>query len=126
MSTAVWLAVAGGGALGSVLRYGVGLAARALCPGWPWGTWVVNVVGSFLIGVLFAAFILRPVPEWVRVGLITGVLGGFTTFSAFSIESLELARSSGVSAAGLYVVATLLTGLTACALGAWTARSLLA
>lgn len=126
MNTTVWWAVAGGGAAGSVLRYGLGLATRALWPGWPWGTWMVNVAGSFLMGVLFAAFILHPVPEWIRVGLITGALGGFTTFSAFSIETLELARTSGVSAAGMYVVATLAMGLAACAFGVWAARWLLA
>lgn len=122
----LWIAVALGGALGSVGRYGVGLAARALWPGWPWGTLLVNLIGSFVIGLLFAAFLLRPAPEWLRVGLMTGVLGGFTTFSAFSVDTLELLRADGLGGAGLYVVLTLLTGLAACALGMWLARVLLA
>lgn len=122
MSAAVLGAVALGGALGSVARYAVGVGARALAPGWPWGTLVVNVLGSFAIGLLFAWFMERPAPEWVRLGLITGVLGGFTTFSAFSIETLELLRSSGSLAAFAYVFATLATGLAACALGLWAAR----
>ncbi|MGQ0698208.1 MAG: fluoride efflux transporter FluC [Panacagrimonas sp.] len=126
MSVAVWVAVALGGALGSVLRHGVGVAARTMLPGWPWGTWLVNVLGSCAIGMLFASFALRPVPEWVRFGLITGVLGGFTTFSAFSIETLELFRSAGAGAAGVYIFATLVVGLGACALGFWSARLLLA
>lgn len=126
MSATVWIAVALGGALGSVARYGAGLAARQLAPGWPGGTLFVNVLGSFAIGLLFAWFIARPAPEWARLGLITGVLGGFTTFSAFSIETLELLRASGAGAALAYVAVTLLAGLAACALGLWTARLLLA
>lgn len=122
----LWLAVALGGALGSAGRYGLGLAARALWPGWPWGTFLVNVIGSFAIGLLVAGFMLRPAPEWLRLGLITGVLGGFTTFSAFSIEALDLLRSGGTTAAGVYVASTLVLGLAACALGMWLARVLLA
>lgn len=116
------MAVALGGALGSVARYGAGLAARQLVPGWPWGTLFVNVLGSFAIGLLFAWFIARPAPEWVRLGLITGVLGGFTTFSAFSVETLELLRTVGAGSAFAYVALTLAAGLAACALGLWTAR----
>lgn len=120
------LAVALGGAFGSLARYGVQQLARAWVPGWPWGTLLVNVLGSFTIGLLFAWFATRPVADWVRFGLITGVLGGFTTFSAFSIETLELLRSAGFGAAFGYVAASLLTGLAACALGLWTARTMLA
>lgn len=126
MSATVWIAVALGGALGSVARFGAGLAARHLLPGWPWGTLFVNVLGSFAIGLLFAWFLARPAPEWVRVGLITGVLGGFTTFSAFSVETLELLRTAGASSALAYVTLTLAAGLVACAMGLWAARLLLA
>lgn len=117
-------AVAVGGAIGSVARYGCGVASRALGSGWPWGTLMVNVLGSFAIGLLFAWFLERPAPEWLRVGLITGVLGGFTTFSAFSIETLELARTDVALALG-YLAITLLGGLVACVMGLWTARALL-
>lgn len=129
MSPSTWLtvlSVALGGALGSVSRYGIGMAARAFWPGWPLGTFVVNVSGSFAIGVLFGLFLLRPAPEWVRFGLITGVLGGFTTFSAFSFETIEMLRTDGAFAALVYVAATLVLGLGACALGLWVARSMLA
>lgn len=129
MSASAWLtvlSVALGGALGSVARHGVGVAARALWPGWPLGTLVVNVSGSFAIGVLFGLFLLKPAPDWVRFGLITGVLGGFTTFSAFSIETVEMLRVEGAWAASIYVVATLILGFGACALGLWVARSVLA
>ena len=129
MSAAAWatvLSVALGGALGSVARYFAGVAARGYAPGWPWGTLAVNVLGSLAIGALFGLFLLRPAPDWVRFGLITGVLGGFTTFSAFSIETLELLRADGGVAALVYVAATLALGLGACALGLWAAKSLLA
>jgi fluoride exporter len=119
-------AVALGGALGSVARYAVGLALRPASPTWPWGTLTVNVAGSLAIGILFAWFAARPVSDAVRLGLITGVLGGFTTFSAFSIETLELLRSVGPGAAAGYVAVSLITGLGACALGLWAARALLA
>ncbi len=126
MSLAVWLAVAAGGALGSTARFAVGQWARALAPGWPWGTWTVNLLGSFAIGLLIAVFALRPAPEWLRLGLLSGLLGGFTTFSAFSLESVELLRSGGVVDLAGYVLATLVFGLAACALGLWIGRALLA
>lgn len=126
MSLAVWLAVAVGGALGSTARFAVGQSARALYPGWPWGTWTVNVLGSLAIGVLMAWFLARPAPDWVRIGLMTGVLGGFTTFSAFSLDTLELLRTAGVASALAYVAASLVFGLAACALGLWLGRLLLA
>ncbi|WP_420465349.1 fluoride efflux transporter FluC [Panacagrimonas sp.] len=126
MSPAVWLAVAVGGALGSTARLAVMQAARALVPGWPWGTWAVNVLGSLAIGVLMAWFLARPAPDWVRIGLMTGVLGGFTTFSAFSLDTLELLRTAGAASAAAYVAASLLFGLAACALGLWLGRVLLA
>lgn len=120
-------AVALGGALGSVARYALGVALRpASSASWPWGTLTVNVAGSLVIGVLFAWFATRPVSDATRVGLITGVLGGFTTFSAFSIETLELLRAAGPGAAAGYVAVTLVAGLGACALGLWMARTLLA
>lgn len=124
---AVWLSVALGGAIGSVARYGVANLARTLAPGWPWGTLAVNVLGSFAIGVLFAAFALRPsIPEWIRLGLMTGLLGGFTTFSAFSVETLDLLRTGTVLDALGYVCATLALGLAACGLGLWSTRLLFA
>lgn len=126
MSLAAASAVAVGGAIGSLARYGVGLLARTWMPGWPWGTLFVNVLGSFLIGVLFVVLASRPASDLARIGLLTGLLGGFTTFSAFSIESLELLRTAGTTQALLYVATTLLAGLAGCALGLWAGRALLA
>lgn len=121
----VWIAVALGGAVGSVARFGVGLFARALAPGWPWGTLFVNLVGSLLIGVLVGGFGLRPAPDALRLGLVTGVLGGFTTFSAFSMETIEMLRAGDTVSALAYVTASVVLGLAACAIGLWAARAVL-
>jgi CrcB protein len=107
-----WLLVAAGGALGSVLRYGISLLAAAqLGAGFPWGTLAVNVIGSAGIGIAAGL----GVQGEARLLLVTGLLGGFTTFSAFSLETgLLLERGWWLAAA--YVAASLLLGLGAFAL----------
>ena len=119
----VWLAIALGGAGGSLARWQASSWARAAWPLFPWGTLIVNVSGSFLIGFIAAWCVARPVPDWVRLGLITGVLGGYTTFSAFSLDTLELFRGN-MGVALLNVAANLLLSLGACLLGLLAARSL--
>lgn len=121
MSLSALLLVAAGGALGSVLRYLVSLLAVAwFGAGFPWGTLAVNVLGSAAIGVLAGL----GVQGEMRLLLVTGLLGGFTTFSAFSLETGLLAeRHAGLAA--LYVAASLGLGLAAFVLswrlarGAW-------
>lgn len=104
--------VALGGALGSVARYLVSVMGVAwLGAGFPWGTLAVNVLGSAAIGVLGAL----PLPQEARLFLITGCIGGFTTFSAFSLETEILAQRAPWLAAG-YVAASLVLGLGACTL----------
>ncbi len=121
----VWVAVALGGATGSLARYALGLWARVAVPGLPLATLTVNAVGGVLIGVIFAIGAGRPdLPEWLRLGLITGVLGGFTTFSAFSLETLLLWREGQGVLALANVALNLLLSLGGCALGLWLARSL--
>jgi CrcB protein len=121
MSGAGWtslLLVAAGGALGSVLRHLVALLMVAqLGAGFPWGTLTVNVAGSFAIGVLGG---LDVQGEW-RLLLVTGLLGGFTTFSAFSLETGALAARSPWLAAA-YVAASVGLGLAAFAVGWAVAR----
>ena len=101
-----------GGAAGSMLRYLVAVQV-VLWFGthFPWGTLAVNVVGSAAIGVLGAL----PLPQEARLFLITGLLGGFTTFSAFSLETELLLQRSPLLAV-LYVGASLVLGLAACAI----------
>jgi len=102
------LLVAVGGAIGSLLRYYVGLGSlRLMGPGFPWGTLIVNVVGCFIIGV-FAEMIMRRFNASVelRLLLITGFLGGFTTFSAFSLDAITLFERGDVFAGGIYIAAS--------------------
>ena len=100
-------------------RYGVGLAlSRALGAGFPWGTLAVNTLGCLLIGVvLHIAEERGPMPIATRLFVATGFLGGFTTFSAFGLETVLLARGRDVAAAGLNVVANLVLVLAAVWLG---------
>ncbi|WP_117191073.1 fluoride efflux transporter CrcB [Rhizobium terrae] len=109
------LLVAIGGAFGSVCRYLVGLwALRQFGPGFPWGTLAVNVVGSLAIGFLSEMIIRRfdGSPE-MRLLLITGMLGGFTTFSAFSLDFVILLERSSTFAGATYVVASVAISLAA-------------
>lgn len=104
------LLVAAGGALGSVLRYLVGLwTLRSFGPSFPWGTLTVNVTGSFLIGV-FAEVIARRfgASAEMRVFLITGILGGYTTFSAFSLDAITLLERGEPVTALIYVASSVL------------------
>lgn len=103
-----------GGGIGAALRHGVNLAAERIGLAFPIGTLAVNVAGSFLMGVLVAYFALRSgIDQQVRLLLTTGLLGGFTTFSAFSLETGLLAERDGWWAAALYVGASLALGLGA-------------
>lgn len=115
------LLVALGGAIGSVLRWAAVWAVARLprAAGFPWGTLGVNLVGSCAIGfVLALAFERGLVAPALRLFLVTGVLGGFTTFSAFSWEALVLARDGHTLAAAGYVAGSVLGGLAAALLGA--------
>jgi CrcB protein len=107
-----------GGGLGAALRHGVNLvAARALGTGFPYGTLTVNVVGSIVMGLLAAWFAFKSgAPQQWRLFLTTGVLGGFTTFSTFSLDTALLYERDAYFLAALYVlvsVAASLAGLFA-------------
>ncbi|HXH84275.1 MAG TPA: fluoride efflux transporter CrcB [Candidatus Tectomicrobia bacterium] len=120
------LLVALGGALGSLARYLVASAALAwLGPGFPYGTLAVNLVGSFSIGVVQAlAFEGLAVPEGARLFIVTGVLGGLTTYSAFSYETARLAQTGAWTEAAVNVVVTTAGCVLLCALGLSAGRSL--
>jgi CrcB protein len=105
-----WIAVAVGGAMGSVARFWLAGAMTALTgPRFPWGTLLINVFGSFVIG-LVAGITLTPdrvgMHPDVRIFLMTGICGGFTTFSAFSLQTLELMQSGDAVPAFGYAVAS--------------------
>lgn len=108
-----WLAIALGGALGSVLRFA---AVSCLTPlfnyRFPVGTFVVNLLGSFLIGMAYVVLVEKTIlpAEW-RLFFMTGVLGGFTTFSAFSLEILQLGQEGHLLNALVYATSSVLLGL---------------
>ena len=106
MVTYLWLAI--GGALGTVSRYWLsGFVASTIGETFPWGTLIINVVGSFVIG--FFATLTGPdgriiVPSDARMFVMIGICGGFTTFSSFSLQTLNLARDGDFLRAGTYIV----------------------
>lgn len=115
-----------GAGLGGVLRHGVNLASsRAFGPVFPWGTLRVNVVGSLAIRLLAANLVLPAGAGWTqpaRLFVGTGVLGGFTTFSAFSLDAALLWERGEAGLAALYVAASVVLSLAALATGLWVVR----
>ncbi len=113
----LWVAL--GGALGAMARFGaVQLATSRWGSSFPWGTLAVNVTGSLLIGFLATILSSRQADPALRLLLITGVLGGYTTFSAFSFEALALLTEQRHLAAAGYMLGSVLLGVAAAAIGA--------
>ena len=116
------LVVGCGGFIGSILRFKIGATILHSFPDarFPWGTWVVNVAGCLLVGLIAAA--LERVSFYnaeFRLLLITGFLGGFTTFSAFGLETVHLIKTGDLVLAAANVLATVTIGLTAVWCGMW-------
>lgn len=118
-------AVALGGALGAVARYLVSVAFSStpgLGAGFPWATLTINLTGSLGIGLAWGSWSHLPwFQDWGRAFLVVGVLGGFTTFSAFSLESLMLINAGRWSAAIAYAMAS----VVGCLLAAWLGQRVL-
>ena len=120
-----WFLVFIGGGLGAVTRHGINRAGLALLgPGFPWWTLAVNMAGSFLIGLLAGLFGAWETGHNARLFLTTGFLGGFTTFSAFSLDALTLWERGAAAQAVLYVLASVLLSLLAAALGLLLTRAM--
>ena len=120
--------VAAGGAAGASLRFlTVGWASRAFGGGFPAGTMIVNVVGSFVMGICAVVMMERLSGSWGRFSplIMTGLLGGFTTFSAFSLDSLYLIERGRLGAGALYVGGSVALSIGALALGLIAARAAL-
>ena len=114
-----------GGGLGAAARHGVNrVGLDALGPGFPWWTIAVNVAGSFAIGLLAGLFGAFETGHNMRLFLTTGFLGGFTTFSAFSLDALTLWERGAVVQSGLYVLASVVFSLLAAAVGLMLSRTI--
>lgn len=119
------LSVALGGAIGASARYLVSVGTmRVMGPGFPWGTLAVNVVGSFLMGVLVAVLADKSGTRMAPF-LMTGVLGGFTTFSAFSLDAMTLFERGAMTQAAAYVVASVVFSLAAILLALMLTRGMM-
>jgi CrcB protein len=121
----VLAAVAAGGALGAPARYGIALAITVTPGTFPWGTFWINVSGSFAIGLLLAVLLARfPADRYLRPFLATGFLGAYTTYSTFAVETDLLLRNGHVGVALAYAGASLGTALAAAAAGLRLGRAL--
>ena len=113
-----------GGAVGSVARYGVGrLTLGAFGPNYPWGTLAVNLIGGFLMGVLVGTLARAGGSENTRLLLGVGVLGGFTTFSAFSLDAVSMIEGGQWGAAIVYALASVIGSVVALFAGLYLIRA---
>jgi fluoride exporter len=113
-----------GGGIGAVLRYGVGVAGlRLLGPAFPYGTLFVNVTGSLAMGLIAGWFAFKgDASQGWRLFLTTGVLGGYTTFSAFSLDVALLTERGEMTLAALYVIASVALSVAGLFAGLWLVR----
>lgn len=124
----IYLWVAVGGALGSVARFWLGnLVVTWLGAEFPWGTLFINILGSFIIsffGLLTASSQKLMLPNEIRIFVMVGLCGGFTTFSAFSLQTVDLLRAGFAERAVAYILASIILSILACAAGYWLAASM--
>jgi fluoride exporter len=118
------LGVAVGGALGAVARYGVDrLIEQRSESSFPWATFVINVSGCLAVGFVIAALVDRHrAPQWLRTGLVVGFCGGYTTFSTFAQETLDLVETRAAALAVASVGANVVLGMLAVLVGARLGR----
>lgn len=123
-----FLMVGLGGGLGAMSRYGSGLAlTRMLGASFPYGTLFVNVLGSLLMGLFMGFIVERSIAsELPRLLLATGFLGGFTTFSAFSLDAVTLFERGEIGLSATYIVASLVVSILALMIGLMIARGIFA
>jgi CrcB protein len=117
-----------GGAIGAGFRYQIGtVALRNLGPGFPWGTWIINLLGGLLMGVLAGLLAKQFTPEQgepLRLLLGVGVLGGFTTFSAFSLETANMLLRGQIMLATAYAISSVAGSVMFLLIGLYAARTL--
>lgn len=101
-----------GGALGSLARYGLAVFAQGFYPGrFPFGTFVVNTLGCFLIGIVWALAEKTSMPHYIQAFIMVGFLGAFTTFSTFCAENFDLVKSGEIRTAFVYIIGSNLLGI---------------
>ena len=123
LSLPMLLAVAGGGAIGSVARYVIGVVLPRSSGAFPLSTLLINVAGSFLIGLFARLFDAPDDHQVLRVALTVGICGGFTTFSTFSAETVTLLQQGRAGRAALYVTVSLVAGVLATFAGLMVGRA---
>jgi CrcB protein len=122
----VFLLVFLGGGIGSAARHAVNLLAASFGADVPWGTFAVNVIGSFVMGLAAGWFAFKTGtggPQHMRVLVTTGFLGGFTTFSAFSLDAVSLWERGEFGLAAAYVAGSVVISIAALFAGLWVVRS---
>ena len=123
MSLKILLLVGAGSFIGGILRYLVSIPFLHKYPhGFPWGTLIVNILGCLAIGILYGYAERWHFPKEWRLFLATGILGGFTTFSSFSNETVTLFNNGNYAYATVYVIASVVIGLGATFLGLYLMR----
>lgn len=120
----LWIGVAVGGALGVLSRYGVDrLIELRTDSSFPWSTFAINASGCLLVGFLVAALVdRRSAPDWLRAALVVGFCGGYTTFSTFAQETVDLLETRAAAVAAVSVAANVAVGMLAVLAGARIAR----
>ncbi|RWE40462.1 MAG: fluoride efflux transporter CrcB [Mesorhizobium sp.] len=119
------LLVVVGGGIGAGIRHLTNMGAlRLVGPNYPWGTIAINIIGSFAMGLFIAILARRGGSNELRLFVATGILGGFTTFSAFSLDFATLWERGAALPAFCYAVASVIGAIIALFLGLWLARSL--
>ncbi|MBB3901711.1 fluoride efflux transporter CrcB [Methylobacterium brachythecii] len=114
-----------GAGIGGVLRHSVNMTAVRFGSSFPWGTLTINIVGSIAMGLVTGWFALRGGSMQARLFIATGILGGFTTFSTFSLEAFSLIERGETVAALGYIMASLIIGIGGLALGLLLMRQIL-
>jgi fluoride exporter len=115
-----------GGGLGAALRHGINIvSARAFGTEFPYGTLIINVLGSLAMGLIIEYFALKTgLPQRMRLFLTTGILGGFTTFSTFSLEAVLLYERGAIMGSAIYVVASIVLAIAGLFAGLMIVRAL--
>lgn len=121
-----WFLVACGGAIGASIRYAASMLLTQPNTQFPWPTWCVNLLGCFLAGIFYAFSVKYPVlQQETRLFLMIGVLGGFTTFSSFGLETFQLLRAEQFVLALSYVISSVILGVVLLAIGCYLTNVLL-